>query len=67
MLLLDLLIEAKLASSKREAREFITNNAVTVNGEKVNDLEFVVKKAEAISEMFTVLKRGKKKYALVRH
>lgn len=66
-LLVDLLIEAKLASSKRESREFIKNNAVAVNGEKVKDLEFVVKKADAINQEFTVLKRGKKKYSLVKH
>ena len=66
-LLVDLLIEAKLASSKRESREFIKNNAVSVNGEKVKDLEFVVKKTDALDEQFTVLRRGKKKYALVKH
>jgi tyrosyl-tRNA synthetase len=67
MLLVDLLISSKLASSKRESREFIKNNAVSVNGEKVNDLEFVVRKEDAINEEFTVLKRGKKKYSLVKH
>ena len=65
--LVDLLIEAKLASSRREAREFIKNNAVSINGEKVKDLEFVVTKNDAIGNEFTVLKRGKKKYALVKH
>jgi tyrosyl-tRNA synthetase len=67
MNLVELLIEAGLASSKRESREFITNNAVSVNGEKTNDLEFVVKREDAINKEFTVLRRGKKKYALVRH
>ncbi len=66
-LLVDLLIEAKLASSKRESREFIKNNAVAINGEKVKDLDFVVKKDDAINNEFTVLKRGKKKYSLVKH
>lgn len=66
-LLIDLLIDVKLASSKREAREHITNNAITINGEKVSDLEFVVRKEDAIGNEFTVIKRGKKKYALVKH
>lgn len=66
-LLVDVLISAGLASSKRESRQFIQSNAVSVNGEKVQDLEFVVKKENAISNEFTVLRRGKKKYALVRH
>jgi len=65
--LVDALIETKLASSKREAREFIKNNAVAVNGEKQNDLEFIVSKDNAIGNKFTVIKRGKKKYALIMH
>jgi len=67
MNLVDILIAANLASSKRESREFIKNGAVSVNGDKVNDLEFVVKKENAIEKSFTVLKRGKKKYSLVKH
>ena len=66
-LLVDLLIEAKLASSKRESRQFITSNAVSINGEKVTDLEFVVKQEDAIENAFTVIRRGKKKYSLVKH
>lgn len=65
--LVDLLIEAGLASSKRESREFIKNNAVAINGDKQKDIEFVVKKEDAINNEFTILKRGKKKYALVKH
>jgi tyrosyl-tRNA synthetase len=65
--LLDVLIDAKLASSRRESREFIKNNAISVNGEKVTDLEFVIKKEDAIEQTFTVLKRGKKRHALVKH
>lgn len=67
LLLVDLLIQAKLASSKRESREFIKNNAVSINGDKVADLEFMVKKENALFNEFTVIRRGKKKYALVKH
>lgn len=67
MNLVDLLIEAKLASSKREAREFIKNGAVTVNGEKEKSLEFMVKKENAIEKEFSVIRRGKKKYSLIKH
>lgn len=65
--LVDALIASNLASSKREAREFTKNNAVSVNGEKVNDVDFMVSKELAIDNEFTVLKRGKKKYALIKH
>ena len=64
--LVDALIEAKLASSKREAREFIKNGAALVNGDKINDETFVLSKDIAIEGKFIVLRRGKKLYALVR-
>lgn len=67
MNIVDALIASNLASSKREAREFTKNNAVSVNGEKVKDLEFMVSKENAIDNEFTVLRRGKKKYALIKH
>ncbi|QMS85534.1 tyrosine--tRNA ligase [Candidatus Xianfuyuplasma coldseepsis] len=65
--LVDVLIESGLASSKRQSREFISNNAISVNGEKIQDLNFVVSKTNAINNEFTVLRRGKKKYALIKH
>ena len=63
--LVDALIELKLASSKREAREFIKNGAVLVNGDKLTDLEAVLTKNNAIENKYVVLRRGKKLYALV--
>ena len=66
MTLVDALIEARLASSKREAREFIKNGAVLVNGDKVTDIEAVIGKANAIEGKFIVLRRGKKLYALIK-
>ena len=63
--LADLLIELKLASSKREAREFIRNGAVMINGEKATDEFMVINKAMAIEERFIVIRRGKKLYAVV--
>ena len=67
LLLIDVLVATGAASSKREAREFISNNSISINGEKQADLEFVVKKDDAIGKEFTVIRRGKKKYFLVQH
>ena len=64
--LVDLLISAGVASSKREAREFLRNGAVSMNGDKVTDEAFVVNKENAIEGQFIVLRRGKKKYALAK-
>ena len=66
MPLADALIEAKLASSKREAREFIRNGAVLINGEKVTDEATILNKDLAIESRFIVIRRGKKLYALVK-
>lgn len=63
--LVDLVIEAKLATSKREAREFISNGAITANGNKITDLNHVLTTDEAIEGKYVLLRRGKKKYALV--
>ena len=64
--LLDALINTKLASSKREAREFISNGAVKVNGEKINDLSFVIRKENSLQGGYIFLKRGKKLYAALK-
>ena len=65
--LVDALIAIKAAASKRESREFINNNSISINGKKVADLEHPVSKANAIEEKFTVIRRGKKKYFLIKH
>lgn len=67
MLLTDALMALALVSSKREAREMISNQAVTVNGEKVMDINFVLNKEDAIGEIYTVLRKGKKKYGVIKH
>ena len=65
--IVDLLVNASICSSKREAREFVNNNSISVNGDKVNDLEFVVKKQNAIGDNYTIIRKGKKKYFVICH
>ena len=65
--LADLLIELKLASSKREAREFIRNGAVMINGEKVTEEFMIINKDMSIEGRYIVIRRGKKLYALVEY
>ena len=62
MNLVEFLVTHKIASSKREAREWITACSISVNGEKITDLEFVVSKQEALEQTLTIVRRGKKKY-----
>ena len=63
--LIDALIELKLASSRREASEFIKNGAVLVNGDKQTNDTLVLTKEIAIEERYVVIRRGKKLYGLV--
>lgn len=67
LLLVDALVETSLASSKRDARTLIKQNAVSVNGDKTEDLDAVLKKNSAIEKTYHVLRRGKKHYALIKH
>ncbi len=63
--LVDGLIECGLASSKREAREFISNNSIAINGDKQADLEYILTNEDGIDGKYIMLKRGKKKYEFV--
>ena len=63
-LLEDLLIKLGAATSKREARTFITGNSVLINGTKVNDLTKVYTKADALYGKYLIVRRGKKNYYL---
>lgn len=62
--LLDLLVNNNICSSRREAREFLSNNAITINGEVVNDESIIIDKEVAIDKKVIVIRRGKKKYYL---
>ena len=62
--LVDFLVEFGICSSKREAREFISNGSISVNGDKVTDLEFQITKSDSIEQKYVVIRRGKKKYSI---
>ena len=64
--IVDLLVATSICSSKREAREFVSNNSISVNGEKVNDLEFIIQKDDAIMDNYTIIRKGKKKYFVIK-
>lgn len=62
MNLVEFLVNHKIASSKREAREWITAGSITVNGERITDLDYIVSKEDALEQTLTIVRRGKKKY-----
>ena len=60
--ILDLLVEMNVATSKRQAREFISGNSIEIKGEKVKDLDKIVTEQDLINNTFLIIKRGKKNY-----
>lgn len=60
--LIDVLVNNKIATSRREAREFITGKAVSVNGDILTDETQIIKKEIAIEGKIIIFRRGKKKY-----
>ena len=65
--IIDALVMVKAASSKREAREFIQNGAVLINGVQEKSLEFIISKDNALGGKYTIVRRGKKNYYLLKH
>ncbi|WP_017756139.1 tyrosine--tRNA ligase [Calidifontibacillus oryziterrae] len=65
--LLDLLVESKISPSKRQAREDISSGAIYINGERATDLDHTITKTDRIENQFTIIRRGKKKYYLIKY
>lgn len=65
--LVELLVMAKIVPSKRQAREDIANGAIYINGERMQDVNAIITKANRIEGRFTIIRRGKKKYYLIRY
>lgn len=67
MMILNALVKVGAASSNREARQFVKGGSIMINGEKVTDEKFMIKKENAYDEKATVIRRGKKKYFVINH
>lgn len=63
--IVDILVSLAISPSKRQAREDVQNGAIYINGERVQDLTYVLADADKIDEQLTVIRRGKKKYAVL--
>ena len=60
----DLLINTQLCKSKREARELINGNSITINGNKENSIDKIVTREDCLHNKYLVIKKGKKTYTL---
>ncbi|WP_182201104.1 tyrosine--tRNA ligase [Paraliobacillus salinarum] len=66
-LIVDLLVDAGISSSKRQAREDVSNGAVYVNGDRQQELSYTISAEDRIDDKFTIIRRGKKKYYLIKY
>ncbi|MGO0060610.1 tyrosine--tRNA ligase [Brevibacillus fluminis] len=64
--IVDWLVELGIEPSKRQAREDITKGAISMNGERISDLELEVNADQAIGGRFIIIRKGKKNYSLVK-
>lgn len=60
--IINIMVNNNIAVSKREAREFLLNNAITLDGETINDENFLIDN----NKNYHIIKRGKKKYYLIK-
>ncbi len=66
VVLIDLLVDARISSSRRQAREDIRTGAIYINGERCTDMSHVLKPSERLAGKYLVIRRGKRRYFLVR-
>lgn len=64
--ILDVLVEMNVATSKRQAREFISGNSIEIKGEKVKELDKTITEQDLINNTFLIIKRGKKNYYIAK-
>ena len=60
--IVDFITNMEVVKSKREAREFIGNGAISINGNKVEDIDLIVTDDMFIDDTYIVVKKGKKNY-----
>ncbi|MFA9414642.1 MULTISPECIES: tyrosine--tRNA ligase [unclassified Streptococcus] len=63
--IVDLLVTSGIVNSKRQAREDVQNGAIYLNGDRIQDLDYQLTDADKIDGELTVIRRGKKKYAVL--
>ena len=64
--IVELLVSTKIEPSKRQAREDVSDGAISINGDRVTDLNFVINPFDAFDGKFVVIRKGKKNYFLAK-
>lgn len=64
--IVEFLVETKIEPSKRQAREDVKNGAIYVNGERQNDIDFIIEPDSDFDGKYVIIRKGKRKYTLVK-
>ena len=64
ILLTELLVTSKMVSSKSEGKRMIEQNAISLNGQKENDVNKIVS-IDDFKDDNLIIKKGKKQFALI--
>lgn len=62
--IVDWLVSTGIEKSKRQAREDVTNGAITINGDRIREVDYVLEPASMFDGRFVIARRGKKRYFL---
>lgn len=60
--IINIMVNNNIASSRREAKEFLSNNAITIDGEIISDENHIITN----NKKNHIIRRGKKKYYLIK-
>lgn len=63
--LASMLVTTKIASSKREAREWIKSGSIQINGERVKEETLMIDPSHVLVDDMILVKRGKRNYYVV--
>lgn len=63
--LTSMLVTTKIASSKREAREWIKSGSIQINGERVKEETLMIDPSHVLVDDMILVKRGKRNYYVV--
>jgi len=64
--IVDFIVDSGVSPSRRQAREDVTNGAISLNGERVTDTAYEVNATDRLDDAFTIVRRGKKNYKMVK-
>ncbi len=62
---IDILVELNVCPSKSNARTLVQSKSISINGELIEDINFIVDKNKSIDNKFSYIKKGKKNYFLI--